>query len=59
MYDLAIENKLQFYSEISDCVFQCAATFGGGPEPYQKLSIYELLKYTDIAIQKTKAEHER
>lgn len=51
VYDVAREQDLKFYVEIDDCIAAIAAVFGGGRQAWRDLSVLDLLKWTNRAIE--------
>lgn len=58
VYDVAREQDLKFYVEIDDCIAAIAAVFGGGRQAWRDLSVLDLLKWTNRAIEYQQREAE-
>lgn len=58
IYDLAREKDLRFYVEVDDCIAAIAAVFGGGRQAWRDLSVLDLLKWTNRAIEYQRREAE-
>lgn len=58
VYDVAREQDLKFYVEIDDCIAAIAAVFGGGRQAWRDLSVLDLLKWTNRAIEYQRREAE-
>lgn len=58
VYDVAREQNLKFYVEIDDCIAAIAAVFGGGRQAWRDLSVLDLLKWTNRAIEYQQREAE-
>nr|DAN69668.1 MAG TPA: hypothetical protein [Caudoviricetes sp.] len=51
MWQAAADSALRFFNNVSDCMVQCAAVFGGGTAGYGGYRLPDLLRYTDKAIE--------